>query len=193
MTDELARSATDTPSFVPALSTTSDRPVAPAVAARPASTPARPDKSEPAATPEQHNARLVSAWNARRTEAAGRYEDYEAVAESPKTPMSMPMTHAIVNSKFGPDIAYWLGQNRDEAARIAAMPNPIRQALAIGRVEARVRRQLPRAPAPAARPAGSRSTEPVQPAAGGNQSGVERYLAELRKGNRALGWGKGGG
>ena len=59
MTDELARSATDTPSFVPALSTTSDRPTGPAMPARPAATPDRPDKSEPAATPEQHNARLV--------------------------------------------------------------------------------------------------------------------------------------
>ncbi|MGC2525424.1 MAG: hypothetical protein WA417_22705 [Stellaceae bacterium] len=178
---------------MPALSTTSDRPTGPAMPARPAATPDRPDKSEPAATPEQHNARLVSAWNARRTEAAGRYADYEAVAESPNTPISVPMTHAIVNSKYGPDIAYWLGQHREKAAQIAAMTNPVRQALEIGRIEARVRRQLPSAPAPAARPAGSRSTEPVQPAAGGNQSGVERYLAELRKGNRALGWGKGGG
>ena len=173
---------------MPALSTTSDRPVAPAVAAPPAATPDRPDKAEPAATPEQQSARLVAAWHARRKEASGRYTDYEAVAESPKTPMSVPMTHAIVNSKFGPDIAYWLGQNRDEAARIAAMPNPIRQALAIGRVEARVRRSLATGPAPSAQPARPRSQ---QPATGGSQSRIERYLNELRTGNRALGWGKG--
>ena len=193
MTDELARSATDTPSFVPALSTTSDRPTGPAMPARPAATPDRPDKSEPAATPEQHNARLVSAWNARRTEAAGRYADYEAVAESPNTPISVPMTHAIVNSKYGPDIAYWLGQHREKAAQIAAMTNPVRQALAIGRVEARVRRSLATGPAPSAQAARPRSPQTPQPTAGGSQSRVEKYLAELRTGNRALGWGQGGG
>ena len=161
-------------------------------------------------TEAQQNERLVSAWNARRQEAAGRYEDYEEVAESPDTPMSVPMLHAIVNSKFGPDIAYWLGQHREKAAQIAAMTNPVRQALEIGRIEARVRRALA-GEKPAAVPAAEPVVEPPQrsalprplrtvrpqsqpvdeaPTEANSQDRIGKMVEELRKGNAPLAWGQ---
>ena len=179
------------PSFVPALSTTSDKPAPPAVAAPAAAMPTRPDKTEPAATPEQQNTGLVAAWHARRKEAAGRYEDYEEVAESAKTPMSVPMTHAIVNSKFGPDVD-GLVRTAIEAARIAAMRTQY-TALAIGRVKTHARVWQPgqhqrrrRAPCPPIAAAGNRR-QPIPDRAVSQRAAHGRRGARLGEGRLICG------
>lgn len=147
---------------------------------------------------EAADRRLASEWNEKRTAALDRYDDYAEVAESPDTPMTIAMLHAIVNSEAGPDIAYWLGQNQKEAARISKIDNPIRQALEIGKIEAAVAAGQKPATSPASPTARSstRATWPTasaratQPTAEADSTArIERHLAELRKGTVALGWG----
>lgn len=158
------------------------------------------------------NEAMAAEWNEKRSAAMERYEDYEEVAESPDTPMTIAMLHAIVNSDAGPDIAYWLGQNKKEAGRISKITNPIRQALEIGKIEAALAAkpaakeadeikpepdepaaepmvaQVSRAPRPI-RPITPRSAPAAPEPAESSADRVERHLAELRKGNMALGWG----
>ena len=162
---------------------------------------------------ETETNQLISTWQERRAKAVEKYDDYADVAESSETPFTTPMLHAVLHSEFGPDIAYWLGENRKEAGRIAAL-NPISQALAIGRIEANFASgalspsdadaaaagddsaadtppapQRSNAPRPI-RPVTPRSA-PVDeaPTEANSQSRIERHLAELRKGNQPLGWG----
>lgn len=87
---------------------------------------------------DEGNRRIAEAWSEKVEETKERLgaDDFDAVAFSDKTPMTMPMVHAIVESDNGPEIAYWLGQHPDEATRIAALRSPVQQALAIGRIEA---------------------------------------------------------
>jgi hypothetical protein len=49
------------------------------------------------------------------------------------------MAEAILESEYNVDIAYYLGQNREESAKIAQM-SPLAAAKAIGRIEARIER-----------------------------------------------------
>jgi hypothetical protein len=48
------------------------------------------------------------------------------------------MAETIQASDIGPDIAYYLGSNPKEAARIAALKSPILQAKEIGKIEAKM-------------------------------------------------------
>lgn len=81
-------------------------------------------------------AQIAEAFAGRETEAVTRYSDYEAVAHNPDLRITPAMATAIQLSDKGPDVAYFLGKNPAEAARIAGL-NPIAQAAAIGRLEAK--------------------------------------------------------
>jgi hypothetical protein len=90
-------------------------------------------------------------FEAQVSEAKGRYADYDAVARAPDVPVSAVMADLIVTSEQGPDVLYFLGQNRAVAAQIAGM-NQVEAARAIGRIEATLSLPKPRtetnAPAP---------------------------------------------
>lgn len=78
---------------------------------------------------------IAADWSAKLDKAREKYPDYDDVAQADDVPISVPMAHAILNDENGTDIAYYLGQHKDEAARIAKL-NPMQQALAIGRLAA---------------------------------------------------------
>lgn len=155
---------------------------------------------------QEENEKIAAAWKAKVDDAAERYDDFEAVAFDKNTPMTMPMIHTVINSEYGADIAYWLGSNKAEAKRISGLANPIAQALAIGRLDAAfakaaeaepepeiiVPKPAPRAVStkPAVRPLTPRSAPVDEPATPQNsEARIEAMLADLRKGNNALGWG----
>ena len=81
-------------------------------------------------------------WTKSRDAAIEKYPDYAEVAEAdPSTggPMiSEAMAAAIVQVDSGTDVAYHLGQNPEESVRIAAIANPIRQFIEIGRIAERL-------------------------------------------------------
>lgn len=65
------------------------------------------------------------------------HPDYDEVAKSPDVPISRDMVLAIMDTDNPPAIAYYLGQNVEEAAQIAQM-SPLAAARAIGRIEAKL-------------------------------------------------------
>ena len=87
---------------------------------------------------ERQKMDLLEAYHDREEEARGKYDDFEQVAYNPKLPISNAMAETIQASDMGPDIAYYLGSNPKEAARIASLNSPILQAKEIGRIEAKI-------------------------------------------------------
>ena len=77
---------------------------------------------------------------------AAAHPDYEDVAKAEHVPITKEMAEAIIESDDAPAIAYYLGQNLEEASAIAAM-SPIAAARAIGRIEAKLSAK-PAVPAP---------------------------------------------
>ncbi len=90
------------------------------------------------------------------TEAAAGFRqkvpDFDAVAHNPNLTVTPVMADAIRESSRGAEIAYYLGRNPAEAARIASLA-PVSQATAIARLETRV--------CAAPQPSVSRAPEPV--------------------------------
>ncbi len=63
--------------------------------------------------------------------------DFDAVVHNPNLTVTPVMADAIRESSRGAEIAYYLGKNPADAARIASLP-PVSQATAIARLETRV-------------------------------------------------------
>jgi hypothetical protein len=108
---------------------------------------------------------VLSGYHEREEAAREKYEDFEQVAYNPKLPITDVMAQTIQASDNGPDVAYYLGANPKEAARISTLP-PFLQAKEIGRLEAKiasepVTKHISRAPAP---------ISPVTPRNGGSTS-----------------------
>ena len=99
---------------------------------------------------------------ARVNKAVEKYPDYKAVAESPDVTVSMPMAHAIMTSEHGPEIAYHLGKNPQEAARIASLA-PVQQLVEVGLIVAKLTAQVPAPAAPAPKPPISAAPKPIKP------------------------------
>jgi hypothetical protein len=93
------------------------------------------------------------AYQARAEITARKYPDFAEVAGNPSLPITPAMAEAIMDSDHGPEVAYHLGKNPNEAARIARL-NPVSQARELGRIEAIVS---------SARPATKTASAPVNP------------------------------
>ena len=87
--------------------------------ARPAQPPppaARPDAADPVSPEVRKN------WESQMDNASDKYEDFDdALVSIPRESMSDHMTFAIMESDQGGEVAYFLGKNHTEAARIADM------------------------------------------------------------------------
>ena len=92
----------------------------------------------------------VSEFQVRAEDARARYDDFDLVVTDPSTPISPVMAEAIMASAGGHEVAYYLGRNKQEAARIASLPT-IAQAMEIARLEQRLNaaaRRVSSAPPP---------------------------------------------
>lgn len=65
-----------------------------------------------------------------------KHEDFREIALNPNVPINQNMVDALFDSDHAADIAYHLGQNPQEARRIASL-SPIAAAREIGKLEAR--------------------------------------------------------
>lgn len=86
---------------------------------------------------DERNRKTVEAWSKRRDTFAETHPDYADVAESDDLKISVPMAAAIMEDEDGPGIAYYLGQNPDEAERISQL-SPNRAIAELGRIAARL-------------------------------------------------------
>jgi len=80
-------------------------------------------------------ARMYAEYHSRADAFSRSVPDYEAVAHT--APISDSVADVIRESEHGPAVAYWLGKNPAEAQRISGL-SPRRQAVEIGRIEARL-------------------------------------------------------
>lgn len=109
----------------------------------------------------------VSEFQVRADDARARYEDFDAVVTDPTTPVTPIMAEAIVTSAGGHEVAYYLGRNKQEAARIANLP-PLGQAMEIARLEQRLTSAARRA---------SSAPPPPRTVSGGAVPGRDLYSA----------------
>ncbi|KKN66545.1 hypothetical protein LCGC14_0470790 [marine sediment metagenome] len=84
---------------------------------------------------QTQQAEIDEAYNEREEVIREKYDDFEQVAYNPKLPVTEAMAQTIRFSEIGPEIAYHLGTNLKEAARISRLP-PLSQAREIGKIEA---------------------------------------------------------
>lgn len=81
-----------------------------------------------------HNNRIEQ-WKEKLTDARTRYSDFDAKMNADVT-VTPAMRDVLFDSEAGADLAYWLGSNPQEAARIAALQSPLAVARELGKVEA---------------------------------------------------------
>ena len=87
---------------------------------------------------------LSQTWEKKVEKAESKYADfYDVVGDFVPNP-ALPMTVAIAQAENGDDIAYYLGQNRNEAIRIMQMDH-VAQIREIGRLEAKLLADPPKA------------------------------------------------
>lgn len=126
-------------------------------------------RKEQAETAQSSAAMLAQeAFSYRETIARERFGDYDAVTRNPSVPITDSMLEIIRDSDLGPDIAYHLGKNVQDAARIAAMP-ATRQAVELGKLEAKLS---------APKPLPKQPPTPITPV-GGNASGGTKDPAKM--------------
>lgn len=114
-------------------------------------------RQEQAETARDSAASLAyEAFGYRETIARERFPDYDAVTRNPGVRITNEMAEVIRDLDAGPDIAYHLGKNPAEAARIAAL-SPARQAVELGKLEVTVT---------ATKPLPKQPPAPVQPVSG---------------------------
>lgn len=107
---------------------------------------------------QQQEENLTRTFQKRAKAAAAKYADFADVAFSDEVPVSDAMRAVILESEAGPDLAYWLGSNPQEAERIAQLP-AIAAARELGRIEASL--AAPAQPKP--QPRVTRAPEPIRP------------------------------
>jgi len=89
----------------------------------------------------------------------------EKVLNDRTLPITEPMKEVILDSESGPEVAYWLANNREKAAQIARLP-PHLAALEMGRIEGRlqaVKEAKARTPVVTQTPAPPPSINAVEP------------------------------
>ena len=119
----------------------------------------------------KQQAEIMEAYAESEEKVRDKYDDFDQVARNPNVPITEVMAEAIYGSDVGPEVAYYLGTNIKEAARISRL-TPFMQAKEIGKIEARLASDPPvkktsNAPAPispvTARSTGSTSHDTTDP------------------------------
>lgn len=138
-------------------------------------------KAEVEATRKEADETLALAFNERIEEFVAQAPDYWDVVDK-TLPISDATARELMQSELGPQVAYWLGKNRAEAARLARVTDPIEVARAVARVEARLTASPPRrttqAPAPVSSIARGAGTTP---AFDPEKASMEEYVAWRKK------------
>ena len=95
------------------------------------------DQRQQAERQQYERQQVHTSWQQRVADATAEMPDFEDVLASSDVPMTGAMQDAIMESEFGPKIAYFLANNPDEAVKIAKM-SPIGAIRALGRIEERL-------------------------------------------------------
>lgn len=115
---------------------------------------------------------------------AERVPEASAIMSDPTLPVTEIGARFIAESEKGPEVAWWLHQNRKDAARIARL-DPMSQAFELGRIEQRVTvaptaRKVSQAPAPTPKVGGGASAGAKDPASMSDEEYSNWYKARRR-------------
>jgi hypothetical protein len=128
-------------------------------------------------------ARLNTIWTEKVARATEKYPDYAAVAQADDLKISIPMAHAIVELDNGTDVAYHLGRNPEEAARIFAL-NPTAQAVQVALLSARLATPQPRTRARPLEPIDTAANAPSDTSA--REESMDEVAARVNRGYAAI-------
>jgi len=122
----------------------------------------------------------AEAFRERVSAVSAKYTDFEAVAYGGHWNPTAVMQEVILDSDLGPDLAYHLGSNPGEAARIASM-NPVRQATELGLIQAKLSapKPPPKIPAAPVKPVGGQAKSDVKDPA---KMSMSEYIAARKAG-----------
>lgn len=104
---------------------------------------------------------LADSWEEKAADAAKEISDWRTVVSAAKIPMTQELTMAVMESTVGPQIAYYLAKNPDEAFDILSL-SPVGQARRIGQLESKIQAGGIKPPAPPV----SQAKPPVAPVNG---------------------------
>lgn len=112
---------------------------------------AQMSEAQRAAEQQRQIRERISTAEARFAAAQEKYDDFEQVARNPDLPVTDVMAQVMLDMDKGADVAYHLGKNPAEAARIARLPTPYLQVLELAKIELGL--SAPAVPAPTKAPA----------------------------------------
>ena len=122
------------------------------------------------------------AFNERAEDFAEDVPDFHKVVNDPSLNISEEAARQILHAEQGPAIAYFLGKNPRDAARLAQHANPMDVAREIGRIEGRLTKPKPRNVSLAPDPVKAIATGHGQQAAfNPDKASVDDVEAELKR------------
>jgi hypothetical protein len=119
-----------------------------------------------------------SGWENRKEDARDKYDDFDEVINQ-DVPITTAMQQAIMESEMGADVAYYFGNNPDEADRISKLSHA-KQLLEIGKLEIKLSEPKKQSTTPA-------PIDPVKPSGGldnplpSEKDSDEVWMAKRRK------------
>jgi len=121
---------------------------------------------------------VMNEWSQKVTTARAVYADYdEVLAEATDIQLTGPVQEAIMDSKYGADIAYYMAQNPEDAQRIVSL-SPTSAIREIGRIESYIEQEAKKnggsskkVPSPAPRP--------INPPKASSSGGASRDLEKM--------------
>ena len=125
---------------------------------------------------KQQSAELAQHWDEQVADARSRYADFDQVVFT--APISDGLANLVAASDQAADVAYYLGANRDEAARLSQM-HPIEAARELGRIEATVSLPKPKTNSTTPDP-----VTPVKPKPSGVKDPAKMSFAEYEAARR---------
>lgn len=125
--------------------------------------PKDPPKSEQQEGTDQEFTEALEEVQASFADSASKYADFNEVVTAPDVPITPEMVKALAETDDPAALAYYLGKNKEEAARIAGL-KPLAIAREFGLIEAKLakqpRKSVTQAPDPITPVSGSDGSEP---------------------------------
>lgn len=125
--------------------------------------PKDPPKSEQQEGTDPEFTEALEEVQASFADSASKYADFNEVVTAPDVPITPEMVKALAETDDPAALAYYLGKNKEEAARIAGL-KPLAIAREFGRIEAKLtkqpRKSATQAPDPITPVSGSDGSEP---------------------------------
>ena len=118
--------------------------------------------------------RVAANWEKSVEAGRAKHKDFDDIIES-EVPITQTMRDALLESEAGGELAYWLGRNPDEAARIGRL-SPIAQVRELAKQEAKLAAEEPPAKP---QPRATKAPEPLATVGARAASSTNGYRPDM--------------